>query len=114
MNKFGIVCFLAFFLASGQLSARGQSDFDWKAFHRANDQEWARRTGLSPEEIRKLRLAAGIADDEPENRLDKIDAKTLRHGGILFVTASGSGHCLHVSVYLHHGRGFNEIWSASE
>ena len=91
---------------------QGPSGFNWKAFHRANDREWSQKTGLPPEDIRRLRLAADIKDDEPSNPIDSIDAKTLGHERILLVTAAGSGHCLTVAVYQRHGRGFQQLWSS--
>ncbi|HEY6969616.1 MAG TPA: hypothetical protein VJA94_10455 [Candidatus Angelobacter sp.] len=89
-------------------------DFDWKAFHRKNDAYWAKATGLSTREVRALRLAAGIEDDEPSNPIDWIDVKRLSRGHILFVTAGGSGHCLNVAVFVPHWNHFRELWSAAE
>ena len=114
MARLGFIMCLAVSLSLWQPAAQSDSTFDWIAFHRANDQSWAQRTGLSATEIRKLRLAAGVADDEPSNPVDMIDARTLPGERILFVTAFGSGHCLHVKVFRHRGRGFEELWSESE
>jgi hypothetical protein len=107
---------LLFIALAGSSALLGQdsSKFDWKAFHRANDREWSYKTGLPPEDIRRLRLAAGIKDDEELNPIDLIDGKTLGHERILLVTAAGSGHCLTVAVYEPHGKGYREVWSASE
>jgi hypothetical protein len=114
MTKFGFLFVLAMALWPPPAAAQDSSVFDWVAFHRANDQSWAQRTGLPPKDVRKLRLAAGVADDEPSNPIDAIDAKTLPRGRILFVTAAGSGHCLNVSVFHRRGRSFEELWSESE
>jgi hypothetical protein len=114
MIRFGFLFVLAMALWPSSAAAQDSSPFDWIAFHRANDQSWALRTGLSPKEIRKLRLAAGVADDEPSNPVDTIDARTLPGERILFVTAAGSGHCLDVTVFHHRGRSFEELWSAGE
>src|SRR6478672_8264643 len=105
---------LSLFLAivPSWITAQESPTFDWAAFHRKNDQSWARRTGLSAQEIRKLRLADGIADDEPSNPLDTIDARTLPGGRILLVTAAGSGHCLTVNVFSRSG--FQRLLSVSE
>ena len=108
---FAIVLFL---LASQPVSAQNPSTFDWVAFHRADDLIWSRKTGLSPQEVRDLRLAVGLADDEPSNPLDALDAETLPHERIVLVTAAGSGHCLNVNVLNRHGRGFQKLWSAAE
>jgi hypothetical protein len=113
MTKFGVFFILVTVLSPLRSPAQSDSNFDWIAFHRANDQSWAQRTGLSPKEVRNLRLAAGVADDESSNPVDAIDARTLPGHRILFVTAAGSGHCLHVGVFEHRGRAFQKIWSAS-
>jgi len=105
------LCLLLAIVPPG-LTAQESPTFDWAAFHRANDQSWARRTGLSAKEIRKLRLADGIADDEPSDPLDTIDAKTLPRGRIVLVTAAGSGHCLTVNVFSRSG--FHRLLSVSE
>src|ERR1043166_8571916 len=111
MLRLTLVLFL--FVVAGPSVFFGQdsSNFGWKVFHRANDREWSYKTGLPPEDIRRLRLAAGIDDDEELNPIDWIDAKTLGHERILLVTAAGSGHCLTVAVYEPHGRGFRKLWS---
>ncbi len=109
--QFAVVLLL---VASQPVCAQNPSTFDWVAFHRADDLTWSRGTGLSPQEIRNLRLAVGIADDEPSNPLDAIDARTLPHERILLVTAAGSGHCLDVNVLSRHGRGFQKLWSVGE
>ena len=116
MTRLGYIMCLAVSLSLWQPSAAAQGDstFDWIGFHRANDQSWAQRTGLSAREIRELRLAAGVADDEPSNPVDMIDARTLPGERILFVTAVGSGHCLDVNVFQHRVRGFKLLWSESE
>ncbi|HVG89984.1 MAG TPA: hypothetical protein VNB54_00705, partial [Alphaproteobacteria bacterium] len=64
MTRFGFLMCVAVLLSlwHAQAAAQGNSTFDWIAFHRANDQSWAQRTGLSAKEIRNLRLAAGVAD----------------------------------------------------
>jgi hypothetical protein len=71
------VVFLVVIAGPTVLLGQGGPEFDWKTFHRANDREWSYKTGLPPEDIRRLRLAAGIADDEAYNPIDWIDAKTL-------------------------------------
>ena len=105
---------LVFAIVPPRVTAQNPPTFDWKAFHRADDRSWAQRTGLSPQEIRQLRLADGIADDEPSNPLDTIDARTLPRKRILLVTAAGSGHCLTVNVFSPNGGRFQRLWSASE
>jgi hypothetical protein len=43
-----------------------------------------------------------------------VAARTLPHERILFVSASGNGHCLRVGVYEHRGKSFRELWSVRE
>ena len=77
MPNFGALFAIVLFLVASQpVFAQNPSTFDWVAFHRANDLAWSRKTGLSPQEIRNLRLAVDIPDDEPSNPLDAIDART--------------------------------------
>jgi hypothetical protein len=101
-------------LCAGVRTMQAESTFNWVTFHEKNDRKWSRKTGLPVKEVRSLRLAAGIADDEPLNPIDYIDAKTLPNGRILFIIAAGSGHCLGVSVYVRRDKEFYEIWSAHE
>lgn len=95
-------------------AAGNETKFDWAAFHRNNDAYWAKTTQLSPKEIRKLRLAADVQDDEPSNPIDLIDAKKLSREQILFVTAAGSGHCLTLNVFVPYRTGYRKLWSESE
>lgn len=97
--------------AQTKSAAQGASQFDWKAFHKKNDVYWAGVTGLSPQQVRKLRLASGIQDDEPSNPIDQIDATTLSHHHILFVAAWGSGHCLDIYVFAPHKDSYQNLWS---
>jgi len=114
MPNFGALFALALFLIAplSNVSAQSSSTFDWVAFHHAEDLIWSRKTGLSPKEIRNLRLAVGIADDEPSNPLNAIDARTLSNERIFLTTVSGSGQCLNVNVLHRHGKGFQKLWSA--
>jgi hypothetical protein len=43
-----------------------------------------------------------------------VDATTLPHERILFVSTSGNGHCLSVGVYEQKGKGYREVWSVEE
>jgi hypothetical protein len=99
---------------SASANTQPASTFDWTRFHQQNDRDWASRTGLSAGAVRQLRLGAGISDDEPSNPIDEIDATTLGHEQVLFVSAAGSGHCLTVEVYVPHRKSFKNIWSTSE
>jgi hypothetical protein len=114
MPNFGALFALVLFLIAPlpSISAQSSSTFDWVAFHRTEDLIWSQKTGLSPKEIRNLRLAVGIADNEPSNPLDAIDARTLPNERIFLTTVSGSGHCLNVNVLHRHGKGFQKLWSA--
>src|SRR5439155_15433923 len=118
-GRYFLLCLLAVnpglaWSQSASASVQSAGTFDWIKFHQQNDHDWAWRTGLSPREVRKLRLAAGVADDEPSNSIERIDAKILAHNQILFVTAAGSGHCLDIGVYVPYKNSFKNIWSMSE
>lgn len=84
---------------------------DWVARLRKEDREWARKAGLSPEAMRKMRLSAGVPDDVADY-VDYIDAKSLRaRKHILFVIAGGgNGHCL--SLYIFRRTNYRLLWSA--
>jgi len=117
MTTYRVVLIIAllFVVTGAAFGADAQNaPFDWVAFHRQNDRDWAARSTLSARDVRSLRRAAGSRDDEPSNAIEAVDAKTLPKGHILFVTATGSGHCLNVSVYRRRTGGFKKLWSASE
>ena len=78
-------------------------DQDWAARHRAEDQQWAKKTGLTPDAVRQLRLMAEIGDgDNPY--VDKLDIEGLSaRNHIFLVTAAGNGHCLGLYVFAKRG-----------
>jgi hypothetical protein len=100
-------------LLPASASATSESFTDWITFHRQQDREWSRRTGLSVAQVRSLRQAAGIPDDQPFDSINSIDARTLPGQRVLFVTFSDNGHCLDVAVYRPTGSTFREVWSQS-
>ena len=78
------------------------------------DVTWAKRTGMSVHGFQRLRRVAGIGDEHPLAEIETVDIRTLAQKRILFVSASGSQHCLHVGVYEHSGKDFRELWSVRE
>jgi hypothetical protein len=107
-----VIMVLVALVGQSAILAQDSETLYWKSFHRANDREWSRRTGLPPEDVRKLRLAAEIADDEPSNPINLIDSRTLSQQHILLVIAEGvSGQCLTVIVYERRGEGIGKLWS---
>ena len=95
------------------LSAKATAqDPYWIARHKEDDKEWATRTGLKPETVRKLRLAIGVTDDD-EAIIDEIDMKGLRARNHIFLAdAGGNGHCLGLYVLARHRASFVKVWSA--
>jgi len=116
MIKLGIllVLLLSIFVVPLRSAAQTSRTVDWVAFHAANDRGWAAETGLSPRDVRNLRHAAGIADDEPSNPLLRIDARTLSYNRVLLVNSVGDRHCLEVNVLDRSFRNFKKIWSTRE
>jgi len=87
---------------------------DYVARHLKEDREWSRKTGLSAEAVRSLRLLADVPDDS-DTLIDHIDARNLRaRNQVLLVTTSGNGHCLDLYVFARRGKRHKLIWSATE
>jgi hypothetical protein len=78
------------------------------------DQGLAWNTRLSLGDVHRLRLAAGISDDDLPNRIVHIDDKTLGHHEILLTIYSRGDPCLTAEVFAHHGRNFQQLWSLGE
>ncbi|HEV8482246.1 MAG TPA: hypothetical protein VGV87_01700 [Blastocatellia bacterium] len=79
------------------------------------DSKWARKSGLTQEEIRKLRKLTGVEGDRAAGYIDSIDTHSLSsHNQILLVTAGGNGHCLNLYVFARAAGGFRSIWAAEE
>jgi hypothetical protein len=116
----------AFTSAAAQGSSRYPEVSDWRTFHRQNDEYWARlltaTTGwrggpgnqskikVTAGEVRAIRLSAGIADDEPSDRILQFVAGHMREDQYLLVTTKDYS-CLNVAVY---GEGFRhpkQVWS---
>jgi hypothetical protein len=109
---FGSILLLAVsFLAVGQNGP--VPGVDWATFHKNSDQFWAMRSRLSPHDVRGVRLAAGIKDDEPSDPIEIMDGKTLGRGQVLLVTATNSGQCLDVAVYKPGWTKFAKLWSTA-
>ena len=82
--------------------------------HLKEDQEWARKTGLSSAAVRKLRLLTEVSDDS-DTLIDKLDARSLRsRNQILLVTTSGNGNCLDLYIFKRGNSDYRLIWSATE
>jgi hypothetical protein len=96
-------------LASGQTAPAGLS---WVSFHQNNDRFWATRSGLPVEDVRRLRLAARIQDDQPSDPIELIDSRSLGRGQVLLVTNTGDLHCLNVELYGRRwNNAFRKLWS---
>jgi hypothetical protein len=103
---------LALILSAASAPAQSGDGFDWRAFHKKNDAEWAKKTGLRPDQVRAMRLVYAGTDNYPANTIDDIDAATLKNRDqVLFVSSDGSGHCLTVMVFAKRQSAFEMIWS---
>jgi hypothetical protein len=101
---------------------------DWRAFHRQNDEYWARvvtattgwrdapmnqsKVRVSASEVRNMRLLAGIADDAPSDPILELAGHGMKVGQYLLVTVKANG-CLNISVY-GEGWHFKQIWSTDK
>ena len=79
-----------------------------------DDRTWAIKSGLTPQEIRKLRRLVGV-ENEADGYIDNLDSKTFKtRNHILVVTAGGNGHCLDLYVFTRIGTDFRKAWAAEE
>lgn len=118
-----ILCFLgAVYLApiaAQDLGSREPDVANWRLFHRNNDAYWARMvaaftgSSFSASDVRSIRLAAGIADDEPADPILNLDGKGMQSGHYLLLTAK-SGGCVKAAVYERGLRQVKELWSSDE
>lgn len=90
---------LGCFLIAACSSASAQ---DWKKVHRADEEKWAKTTGLDPSIIHKIsRMAANDVDEkDDDSRIANVDLEGLaeRHD-VLFVTYAGEKNCLTITVF---------------
>ena len=99
-----------FLLCESRVDAQLQG---WAARLQEDDQTWAHRSGLSVTQVRRLRLVAGVTNDN-NAFIDHLDVRGLRaRNHILLVTAAGNGHCLELSVFQRRGSSFRRLWSVS-
>lgn len=98
-------------LPCGLFARQAPSDLSKNASYQDSDDiSWVQQTGLSLRNFQALRRTAGIADTNLIAQIEAVDAKTLPHGRILFVSSFGTGHCLNVGVYERHGKDFFNVW----
>jgi len=112
-------------LSAHDIGSRQPEVSDWHLFHRNNDAHWARwltdKSGWDPvdhvkievsaSDVRRMRLLAGIGDDEPADAILKLDAMGMRHYEYLMVTALPGG-CLRAAIYRGGSGKFKELWSS--
>ena len=91
-------------LAAQSLGSRQPDVANWRLFHRNNDAYWARMvtaftgSNFSASDVRNIRVAAGIADDDPADPIINLDATGMQPGRYLLLTAK-SGGCVKAAVY---------------
>jgi len=112
-------------LIAQRIGSRQPDVSDWSLFHRKNDEYWARRAtafagwdpvdhsklSISASDVRNIRLAAGIADDEPADAILNLEGRGMRPDQYLLLTSKSDG-CLKVAVYARGLRHFTELWSS--
>ncbi len=91
---------------------------DWKKVHRADDEKWAKTTGLDPSVIHKMsRMASNAADEkDDDSRIANVDLEGLvdRHD-VLFVTYAGEKNCLTITVFRQFSpTQFKKEWSVQQ
>jgi hypothetical protein len=98
---------------------------DWHLFHKNNDAYWAQlltatagwdpidhsKISVSATDVRKIRVAAGIGDDEPSDAILEMEGTRMQPNEYLMLTAK-SGGCLRAAVYAKKFIQFAEIWSS--
>lgn len=106
-------------LAAQSLGSRQPDVANWRLFHRNNDAYWARMvtaftgSNFSASDVRNIRVAAGIADDDPADPIINLDATGMQPGRYLLLTAK-SGGCVKAAVYERDFRQVKELWSTDE
>jgi hypothetical protein len=108
---FVLACFLI--AACGSASAQ-----NWKKVHRADEEKWAKTTGLDPSVIHKMWKMASSADDERDDnsRIANVDLEGLadRHDA-LFATYAGEKNCLTITVFRQFSpTQFKKEWSVQQ
>ena len=97
---------------------------DWRAFHRNNDEYWARMvtatTGwdastksskirLTASEVRHMRILTGIPDDDPSDSIWEVIGHGMKVDQYLFIAIKPNA-CLNLSAY-HEGWHLKQLWS---
>ena len=108
--RLGIACLLLF-------AASGLFGQNWQKVHKADDNKWAKTTGLDPSVVHKLWKDASTATDEKldESRIANLDLQGLavRHD-VLLATYTGEKNCLTITVFRQFSpTGFKKLWSVS-
>jgi hypothetical protein len=84
----------------------------WAQIHAQDDAAWAKRSGLTQDQIRELRSLAGLTD-KSSDLIDNVDAKTLApYGLVLFATYGGSARCVNFWLLSKEGGGLKEFWKS--
>ena len=87
---------------------------DLKALHDRDDQQWARKSGLSVNDVREIRILAGIADATDGAVIKHIDATSLKQRNHILFAEAGNGHCMRLHVFERTAGAFREVWSLSD
>jgi hypothetical protein len=111
--------FLPLFLAACFIAAGNTASAqDWKKVHRADEEKWAKTTGLDASTVHKMwREASGPGDEKnDDSRIANVDMEGLadRHD-VLFATYAGEKNCLRITVFRQFSATkFKEQWSVDK
>jgi hypothetical protein len=91
---------------------------DWKHVHKADDEKWAKETGLDPWTVHKIWRTASSASEEKDDdsRIANLDIEGLaeRHD-VLLVTYAGEKNCLTITVLRQLTESkFSKVWSVTQ
>jgi hypothetical protein len=85
---------------------------NWPEIHSKDDALWVRRSGLTLQEVRRLRHLAGVVD-ESTDMIDNIDT-SAQHGLVVFATHGGTAGCVVFRVFSRSNGDLKQLWSLEE
>lgn len=87
---------------------------DWHTIHLQDDSKWAAKSGLSVEEVAKIRSAGNVSDNS-RALIDSLDARTLAaYGQVVFASYEWSARCVDFWVFAKNDNGYSKVWSSDD
>lgn len=117
IGSMNILRIASVFLVLGltQSYSKGQDVEQWRKIHSEDDLKWAHSTHLAVQQVRQIRIAAGVKDDLEDGRIESLDLRGLAsRKQVLLVTAAGNGHCLTITVLVKKDSTFENLWQVDE